>query len=429
MRCIDNDFKGDGIFIINDKKIFVPGVLKDEEVELVKNKHYELVKIIKPSPDRINLICPSFYYCGGCQYLHISYEKEIEIKTKYINKLFNRKDLVITKMDNYLHYRNKISYVIEHKGSLSTGFYKEGSHDFIKINKCHLHNEVLDEIAMYLKELLLKYKIKAYDKFSKTGLIKHILLKGNKDMSEVLVCLILANNVLPKRKEIIRDLVNKYNNVKTVVENYNYRDTSIVLGEDVKVTYGSGFIKDEILGYKFLIGSDTFYQINHEGVEKLYSKALELLKPNKNMTIIDAYSGVGTIGLIASSRVKEVISIELNKSSIFIAKENARINNVKNIKFINGDATNVLYNLSKNKLKVDALILDPPRSGSTKGFIKTISMLKIKQVVYISCEPQTLKRDLEEFKNLGYVVKEMTAVDMFPRTFNVEMVVSLTYQK
>lgn len=426
MRCIDNDVKGNGIFKIDGKTVFVPGVLKDEEVVLQKNKHYELVSITRPSKDRVNVICPSFYFCGGCQYLHISYQKELEIKTNYLRHLFNRQDLKALGMTSPLYYRNKIQYATQKKKTLGTGFYKEGTHDFIKVNKCYLHNETLDEIAGFLKELLIKYKITAYDPKTRNGLVKHILLKGNKDMSEVLVVLVLTNNVLPKRKDIIRDLVGKYQNVKTIVENYNFRQTSIILGEDFKVTYGSGFIKDDILGFKFLIGADTFYQINHEGVEKLYEKAISLFNPNKNMTVVDAYSGVGTIGLILSPQVKNVISIELNKNSIYVARENAKLNHIKNINFISGDATNVIFNLAKNKTKIDGLIMDPPRSGSTKGFIKTVASLKIKKVLYISCEPVTLKRDLEEFKNLGYNVDEMISIDMFPRTFNMETIALLS---
>ena len=429
MKCIDNDFKGNGIFIINNKKIFVPGILKDEDVELVKNKHYELVKIIKPSEERQNVICPSFYYCGGCQYLHLKYEKEIELKTKYINTLFNKNNIKITAMANPLGYRNKIQYAIENKKGLSTGFYKEGTHDFIKINKCYLHNDVLDQIASYLKNILIKYKIPAYDNNTNKGIVKHILLKGNKDMSEILVTLVLNTYVLPKRKDIVKELLNKYPSVKTIIENYNLRNTSIILGEENKVIYGTGFIKDEILNNKFLVGSDTFYQINHDGVEKLYAKALSALKLNKNMTLVDAYSGVGTLGILASSSVKNVISIELNKNSTYIAKQNAKLNKINNINFIAGDASKVIYDLACKKIKIDALIMDPPRSGSTKAFIKSVGFLKIKQVLYISCEPETLKRDLEEFKNSGYEVSSIECVDMFPRTFNIETVVSLSYNE
>ena len=426
MKCLDNDFKGNGIFIINDKKIFVPGIIKDEEVELIKNKHYELVKIIKPSILRQNVICPSFYHCGGCQYLHLSYDEEINLKTKYVNNLFNTNNIKITKMNNPLYYRNKIQYAVENKKGLSTGFYKEGTHDFIKINKCYLHNQILDEIGMYLKSLLIKYKIPAYDSIKDSGIIKHILLKGNKDMTEVLVTLVLNTYVLPKRKDIIKDLTNKFNNVKTIIENYNLRKTSIILGDENKIIYGNGFIKDEILNNKFLVGSDTFYQINHEGVEILYKKAIDTLNLNKNMTLIDAYSGVGTIGLIASSKVINVISIELNKNSIFIARQNAKLNKVNNINFIPGDASKVIYDLARQKVKIDALIMDPPRTGSTKSFIKVVADLKVKQVLYISCEPETLKRDLEEFKKLGYKINSIECVDMFPRTFNLETIVLLT---
>lgn len=421
MKCLDNDFKGNGIFKIDNKTIFVPGILKGEEVELIKNKHYELKKVINPSPDRVNVICPSFYHCGGCQYLHINYAKEINLKKEYIKKLFNLSDIDIIPTTPEF-YRNKIQYVVEFKGGLSFGLYREGTHDFLKVNKCYLHNEVLDEIANYLKELLIKYKIKPYDKKTRQGLIKYVLLKGNKDMSEVLVTLVLNDYILPKRRDIIKDLISKYKNVKTIIENYNFRDTSIILGEENKIIYGTGFIKDEILNNKFLVGSDTFYQINHEGVEKLYSKALSTLKLNKNMNIIDAYSGVGTIGIIASKSVKSVISIELNKNSIYIAKQNAKLNKVNNINFICGDATSKLYELAKNKIKVDAIIMDPPRQGSTKGFIKSINELKIKNVLYISCEPETLKRDLEEFNKYGYELKHISCVDMFPRTFNIETI-------
>ncbi len=432
--CENTTPDGKGIFEINNKRVYIPGILKGEEVEVEKNKRYELKRIITKSPLRIEVKCAQFDRCGGCQYLHMSYESEQDLKKKYINGLmkdiYNNK-IPFTFMNNELYYRTKVQMTFKEskRHQLALGLYKENSHDIITVENCLLHNKKANELAIKILAILNKYKLRAYDEETNTGILRHLLIRYSETEDKALVVFVLATKILPKRKDIVKDIIALNMGVETIIENYNIRDTSIVLGEEDKIIYGTGFILDKILGKKFLIGSNTFYQINHEGVEKLYQKAIDKLELKGNETIIDAYCGVGTIGIIASSKAKNVIGIELNRQSIKLAINNAKINGVKNINFIAADATQKLNEMCLTNTKIDAIIMDPPRDGSTKQFISAIHKLKIKKVCYVSCEPTTLKRDLEIFKSLGYEIKSLECVDMFPRTFNVEAITLLGIKK
>ncbi len=428
--CLNTTPDGKGVFEIEKKRVYIPGVLKDEEVELIKDKRYELKNIYKKSPLRIEVKCPQFDRCGGCQYLHVDYKEEQNIKKNYMFGLMKgvyNNTIKFNFMNNPLHYRTKVQMTFKEskRHQLALGLYKEGTHDIITVENCLLHNKKANELAFKILQILSKYKLRAYDEKTGNGLLRHLLIRYSEVNSKALVVLVLAADTLPKRKDIVKDIIKLDMGVEAIIENYNYRDTSIVLGEKERVIYGTGFIQDKILDYKFLIGSSTFYQVNHEGVEVLYKKAIEGLGITKNDILVDAYCGVGTIGIIASKYAKNVVGIELNKESVKLAFTNAKMNNIKNINFINADATQKLNEFYLQKRKVDALIMDPPREGSTKQFIDAIAKLGIKKVAYVSCEPTTLKRDLELFKENGYEIKGMECVDMFPRTFNLETIVWL----
>lgn len=426
-KCIDNTFDGKGVFIIDGKKVFVNGILKDEEVELEKKKHYVLKKVVKPSPKRIKVECPYFLECGGCQYLNIDYEEEIKIKETYLKQLFNN-EIKLTKLANPYNYRNKVQYTFNTSktNNLTLGLFKERTNELFTVNNCLLHHKRIEEAAYKVLEILKKYKLKAYDKDTRKGILRHMLFRYSNYKDELLLCFVLGSEILPKRKEIIKEIVNLNLKITTIIENYNFRNTPIVLGEKSKVIYGSGYILDKIVDKVFLVGESTFYQINSEGVKTLYSKAIEMAKLKKNQVLVDAYSGVGTIGLICADKVKEVISIEINKESVKAAINNAKLNKINNVKFIAGDATVKLAEYAKTNLKVDCLIMDPPREGSTYKFIKTINDLKVKKVIYISCNPETLKRDLDIFQTLNYKIEHMEAVDMFARTANIETICVLS---
>lgn len=426
-KCIDNTFDGKGVFVVDGKKVFVSGILKDEEVELEKKKHYVLKKVVKPSPKRIKVACPYFLECGGCQYLNIDYEEELKIKEIYLKQLFN-KEIKLTKLANPYNYRNKVQYTFNTSktSNLTLGLFKERTNELFTVNTCLLHHKRIEEAAYKVLEILKKYKLKAYDKDTKKGILRHMLFRYSNYKDELLLCFVLGSEILPKRKEIIKEIVNLNLKITTIIENYNFRNTPIVLGEKSKVIYGSGYILDKIVDKVFLVGESTFYQINSEGVKTLYSKAIEMAKLKKNQVLVDAYSGVGTIGLICADKVKEVISIEINKESVKAAINNSKLNKINNVKFIAGDATVKLAEYAKTNLKVDCLIMDPPREGSTYKFIKTINDLKVKKVVYISCNPETLKRDLDIFQTLNYKIEHMEAVDMFARTANIETICVLS---
>lgn len=434
VKCESVMADGKAVFNINKQKVFVPGVLLGEEVELIKKKRYELTHIYTESKDRIKLACNKFYECGGCQYLHIDYKNEQVIKERYINNLFKdiyKHKININFMSNELNYRNKVQVTFKEskRHQLTCGLYKEGTHDIITVEDCKLHNVKSNELIKAIIGILNKYKLRAYDEQSRNGILRHLLIRTSSLTNESLVTIVINGEVLPKRKDIVKDIINLNMGVSTIIENYNNRSTSIVLGDKEKVIYGPGFITDSILDKKFIIGSSTFFQINHEAVEILYSKAIEMLNLSKNEVVIDAYSGIGTIGICAANKCRQVISIESNKSSVNNAIKNAKANNLHNVNFICDDATNRINQFFLERKKFDALIMDPPRDGSTKQFIDAVSKLRINKVCYISCEPTTLKRDLEIFLNNGYKIEKIECVDMFPRTFNLESVVLLTKTK
>lgn len=291
-----------------------------------------------------------------------------------------------------------------------------------------LHEEVSDLIIKKIQSLLKRYRISIYDENRNKGLLRHVLIRRAIVSDQTMVVLVCNDNVFKGSKNFCNELIKSFPSIKTVVLNVNKRKTSIVLGNDEKVLYGKGFIVDELCGLKFKISPKSFYQINHYQCEILYHKALNLLNLKGNEIVIDAYCGIGTIGMIASSKVKEVIGVEVNKDAVKDAINNAKMNKISNIKFVNDDATAFMIKLAKQKQKVDCIIMDPPRSGSTKEFMDAIKILSPQKVVYISCDPSTQVRDIKYLAKLGYRSNVMYPVDMFPHTTHVETIIMLSHK-
>lgn len=374
--------------------------------------------------------CKIFKQCGSCDYLHLAYEEQLKKKREYCVQLVKKAKLSQVKVADTIgakdpyHYRNKV--IVGFNQRNEAGFYEENSHKIIPYTTCLLHDEESDAIIQKIASLLRKYKIQIYNEDRRKGFLRHVLIRRGIKTNQTMVVLVTTSSVFPGSKNFVKELTSQFKSIKTIVMNINTRKTSIVLGNDEKVLFGKGYIEDELCGLKFKISPKSFYQINRDQCEVLYNKALSLLDLKGSETVIDTYCGIGTIGMVASKKAKQVIGVELNKDAVKDAIYNAKMNNIKNIRFINEDATAFMVDLAKEKVEIDVVIMDPPRSGTTPDFINAVKALEPKQVVYISCDPSTQVRDLVLFKEAGYAFDTMIPVDMFPMTEHVETIVLMS---
>lgn len=374
--------------------------------------------------------CPYIKYCGACKYEHNDYNKQLEEKQKLVEGLIGKYVKVnnIVAMNFPFYYRNKVHYVLNKgkDGKAYAGLYKEGSHDVVGVKHCLIEDTRAQRIVKTVVELIDSFKYSVYFEDKGEGLFRHVLIRTSYKKHEVMVTLVLTDSKLPNKNDFIKELTTRHPEIKTVVLNVNDRDTSYILGDKELVLYGPGYIEDILCKKTFRISSKSFYQVNPNQTVKLYEKAIEYAGLTGKEKVIDAYSGIGTIGIIASDKSKSVISVESNKEAVKDAIINAKINNIKNIYFNNLDASEFMEDSAKNGEICDVVFTDPPRQGSDERFIKAIKSLKPEKVVYISCNPYSLKRDLIEFKKIGYKLIEATPFDMFPWTEHVEALVLMT---
>jgi len=397
----------------------------------IKTKNYE--KSVNKMKKKNDATCPYAKKCGGCDFQGIDYKKQLETKEATVKKLL--KDFVkvspIVGMENPYHYRHKVHAVFDciGRGQVVAGVYKKNSHDVVDIESCQIEDQEADVIIREIKGLLKSFKIKTYDEDTGYGLLRHVLVRKGYHTGEIMVVLVLASPILPSKNNFVKALRKNHPNISTVVINVNDKKTSMVLGERNIVVYGKGFIEDKLCGCTFRISPNSFYQVNPEQTEFLYEKAIACAALSGKEKVIDAYCGTGTIGIIASKHAKEVLGVELNKDAIKDAIINAKRNEIKNIRFINDDAGKFMVSLAEKKEKVDVVIMDPPRSGSDEAFLSSVVKLAPKRVVYVSCGPDTLARDLKYLTKNGYKVTEATPYDMFPMTSHTEVVVGLIREK
>lgn len=377
--------------------------------------------------------CPNFKKCGGCQYLNLSYEEQLKKKQKEISALLKPYCKVnpIVGMDDPWHYRNKVHAVMgrDRKGTIISGVYKEGTHTILPVDVCLIENEKADEIIRTIRGLLPSFKMKVYDEDTGFGFLRHVLIRTAHKTGEIMVVLVTASPVFPSRNNFVKALRKIHPEITTIVQNINNRGTSMVLGDKEHVLYGPGFIVDELCGKKFRISSKSFYQVNSVQTERLYDLAVRAAGLTGKETVVDAYCGIGTIGIAAASGAKEVIGVELNREAVRDAGINAKMNKIENIRFYNNDAGKFMVQMAAQGAKADVVFMDPPRSGSTEEFINAVALLNPKRVVYVSCGSETLARDLGWFKKKGYQAKEAWAVDMFPMTTHVETVTILAHKE
>ncbi len=437
LKCVNLDDNGKGIVRYDNQTIFVDNLLKDEvgQIKLTyaydKLKEAKLVKRETTSKYRVKPKCPYYELCGGCNLMHLEYSKQLEYKHEKVKNLLHKfasLDFEVSPtlgMKEPYNYRNKIQVPVgkNKKGEIVTGFYSENTHKIVPHLDCLVEDKRAEEIILAFKSLMKKYHIEPYDEDKQTGLIRHIIIKTSYHFNQIMVVLVTSQDEFKGRKNLAKELVDKCNNITCVVQNVNPRKTNVILGEKQRVLYGLGKIKDSIFGLEFLISAKSFYQTNPIQLEVLYKTAIDLAQLEKTDNILDAYSGTGTIGLCASKYVNKVTLVELVKDAYIDGLKNKEINNIENAEFINRDCTKYLVE-NKDNVKFDVIFMDPPRKGSTKEFLDALINIRPKKVVYISCNPVTLARDLKYLLN-DYEVKKVIPVDMFPHTSHVETIVLL----
>ena len=435
-KCIDISSEGKGVVRIGRDIYFVDGLFVDEEADIETlysraGVYYGKVKKLHTlSKDRIQPKCKICTSCGGCQYQQLRYEKQLEIKTKRVKEALKRIAHIDVDVKPCIgakhpyHYRNKIQmpYAKDRKGNIVYGFYKQNSHEIIPTKECMIEDQRAASILWDIKELLKEFKIPVYNEDSGKGILRYVLIRTSYHYDEVMVVLITSMMNFPGQRNFVNALLEKHPEITTLVENVNSRHTNVILGNKEKVLYGPGFIKDSILELTFEISASSFYQVNPEQVEVLYKTALDLIDIKKNQVVLDAYSGVGTIGLIASKNAKKVISVEIVKDAHKNAIENAKRNNIKNIEFYCDDAGKFINSYDG---ELDIVIMDPPRKGSDEAFLSSLINRKVPEVIYVSCDPETMARDIAYLSN-NYIVTYVQPLDNFPMTSHCETVVSLT---
>ena len=368
--------------------------------------------------------------CGSCQYQGVPYKEQLAAKQKRMKKLLGKFANVkpIIGMDDPFYYRNKVHAVFDRdkKGNIICGTYEAKTHKVVPIEECMIEDKISQEIIRTIRDMLKSFRIKTYDEDTGYGLLRHVLVRRGFSTDEIMVVLVIGSPIFPSKNNFVKALRKKYPQITTVVLNVNDKKTSMVLGERDIVIYGKGYIRDTLCGCTFRISPQSFYQANPVQTEILYKTAIEYAGLGRKETVIDAYCGIGTIGLVAAKRAKNVIGVELNPDAVRDARINAKENKITNARFYQGDAGEFMENMAENGEHADVVFMDPPRTGSDKKFMSSVIKLNPSRIVYISCGPETLARDLEYLTKHGYDVRKIQPVDMFSFTDHCENICLLT---
>ncbi|MUK88419.1 23S rRNA (uracil(1939)-C(5))-methyltransferase RlmD [Ornithinibacillus sp. L9] len=433
----DLTHEGSGVGKIDGYPLFVPYGLPGEEavVKVVKvNKKFgfgKLLEVKNPSPDRVEPPCDVFYKCGGCQIQHMSYKMQLEMKQNQVKNVMRKiahLDHVPVHptigMEDPWRYRNKVAIPVgEKEGELITGFYQMRSHQIIEdMDTCVVQDDANDRIVEGTRRIASRLGIKAYDEQKHRGVLRHIMVRTGRETKEAMVVLITRTKELPHKEELIRELTETYPHIKSIVHNVNSRRTNVIMGNETNVLWGEEYIYDSIGNVRFAISAKSFYQINPPQTKKLYEKALEYANTGESDTVIDAYCGIGTISLFLAQKAKKVYGVEIVPEAINDANINAKLNGITNVEFAVGEAEKVMPKWKDEGLDPDVIVVDPPRKGCDKSLLQAMIEMNPKRIVYVSCNPSTLARDLRILEDGGYETKEVHPVDMFPQSMHVEAV-------
>ena len=443
VNIVDNGFDGEGIAKIDNFTIFIKGAIKGERcrILIVKvNKSFafgKLLEVMQPSEYRVNADCVTYKRCGGCSLRHIKYGETLKIKRDMVQNLVNKElhnkidvnDVI--GMNNPYNYRNKLQYPVgKNKDGIPVmGVFANRTHEIVPVESCLIQNKDAEEVAKGIFKFIKENNISVYDEKTRNGAIRHIVVKIGVKTNEIMCIIVTNEEKLDKESELVKYITAKFPNIKTIIKNINNKNTNVILGDKDEVLYGDGYIYDKLGEYTFKISAKSFYQTNPIQTEMLYNKAIEFAKLDKEDVLCDLYCGIGTIGIFASNKVNQVYGIEIVEEAVEAAKENANLNNVDNIEFVTGDVEKAFKELVEERnIKPTAIIVDPPRRGLDVTTINKILELEVKKLVYVSCNPATMMRDLKMLEE-KYVVKEIQPVDMFPYTSHVECVVAMTLRE
>ncbi len=431
--------EGEGVGKIENFTVFVPQAIKGERcnVRIVKvNKNFafsKLLKVLELSPSRAEAVCPIYNRCGGCQIQHISYKGQLEFKRQKVKDVLNRIGKIDAKvepvigMKNPYRYRNKVQLPVgKHNEEIKIGFYAHRSHEIIDINACFIQDEIGDKVIALTKEWIKKYKVEPYSEEMDKGIIRHIIIRKAFKTGEIMVVIVTRTEELPYKKEFINMIVEHIPGLKSLIQNVNNKKTNVILGGENITLWGKDIIVDYIGKFKFNIAPLAFFQVNPTQTEILYNKVLEYADLKGEEVVFDAYCGTGTISLFLSQKAKKVYGVEIIKDAIDNAIINAKENGVNNAEFIVGKSEEVIPGLINKGIRADVVVVDPPRKGCEKSLLEEIAKMSPKRIVYVSCDPATLARDLGILKGLGYEAKKVQPVDMFPQTSHVECVVLMS---
>ncbi|MGM8213413.1 23S rRNA (uracil(1939)-C(5))-methyltransferase RlmD [Virgibacillus sp. W0430] len=433
----DLTHEGNGVGKIDGYPLFVPYALPGEKaiVKVIKvNKKFgfgKLIEIKQASPHRVKPPCDVFYKCGGCQIQHMSYNMQLVMKQNQVKnvmkKIAHLDDVPVHSvigMEDPWRYRNKVAIPVGEKdGELITGFYRMRSHDIISdMDTCVVQDEMNDRMIEAVRRIAAHLGISAYDEKSDHGVLRHILVRTGHNTKETMIVLITRTKKLPYKNELIKELTETYPHVKSIVHNINNRKTNVILGKETNVIWGEKYIYDTIGAIRFAISAKSFYQVNPLQTKKLYEKALEYANVSGDDIVIDAYCGIGTISLFLAQKAKKVYGIEIVPEAVTDAKMNAKLNGMTNAEFFVGEAEEVMPQWKAEGLNPDVIVVDPPRKGCDETFLQAMIDMQPKRIVYVSCNPSTLARDLRILEDGGYCTKEVQPVDMFPQSMHVECV-------
>lgn len=371
--------------------------------------------------------------CGGCQYQGVAYDQQLALKEKEIRKLMAPygRPLPILGMEEPWHYRNKVHAVLKHKrdGNVVSGIYEEGTHKVVPVEACQIEDQRADAVIRTIRRLAVSFKIRIYNEDTGYGLLRHVLIRTGRMTGQMLVTLVAASPIFPSKNNFVKALRKEHPEITSIVLNINDKATSMVLGERNIILYGRGYIEDVLCGCQFKISPNSFYQINPVQTEKLYQNAIGMADLKGTERVLDAYCGIGTIGIVAASHAREVIGVESNRAAVKDAIENAKMNRVKNIRFYEMDAGRFLTKMAEQGEQVDVVFMDPSRAGSDEAFLSSLVRMKPSRVVYISCNPTTQARDLGYLTKKGYQVRTIQPVDLFPYTGHTENIALLVKKR
>lgn len=437
----DYTSEGQGVAKIEGCAVFVPNAICGEVCRICIEKAAKtwaagkIVEILEKSPHRVNRACPVAKLCGGCAFHHMDYEEESRMKADRVRTCLNRiggenlETMPVLAAPTWEGYRNKAQYPVSvKKGKAYAGFFKAGTHEVVENDRCRILPEESDQVKDIVINYVNQYRVMPYNETEHKGLLRHIYVRRGAVSGQVLVCLVLNGRRLPK-VEVLIDRLKKVPGFTSLVISVNTRPGNAILGDEFITLYGPGYIEDTLCGLNFRLSPRSFYQVNHAQAQRLYDAAIQRAHITKNDTVLDLYCGVGTITLAMAKAAGKVIGVEVIEQAVADARDNAKRNGIENAEFFCGDAGEAALALEAQGVKIDVVVVDPPRKGLNADAIEALARFGTERIVYVSCDPATLARDVALLKERGYVLKDSLAVDLFPRCAHVETVCLLTREK